>query len=82
MDLLHWIFTFSSGIESLLGVLVNSHYRDVSLFRTLTLSQSMLSIGFLMEVPTLDDFGFLKELLGFRWVEASKDSRHDVLDRC
>ena len=82
MDLLPWIFTFSSGIRSLLGVLANSHYRDVSLFRTLTPSQFMISICFLMEVPTLDDFGFLKESLGFCWADASKDLRCGDLDRC
>ena len=81
MDLLLRIFTFSSGIRSLLGVLTNSHYRDMSWFRFLTLSQSTISICFLVETPTLNDFGFLKESLGFRWADASKDSRRDGLDR-
>ena len=35
-----------------------------------------------MEVPTLDDFGFFKESLGFRWADTSKDLRRDGLDRC
>ena len=82
MDLLLRIFTFSSGIRFLLGVLTNSHYRDLSWFCFLTLSQSTISICFLVEIPTLNDFGFLKESLGFRWADASKDLRRGDLDRC
>ena len=42
----------------------------------------MISIGYPMKVPTLDDFDPLKESLGFRWVGTSKDSRSEVLDVC